>query len=228
MPDPEFDHFAESYKSELDKQKALTGDREKFFRYKVSVLSSLFSSAQRILDFGCGTGNSITYLNHFFPQAKIVGYDLSPKSIAVAKKRFENLFYDDLEQLTAQENKFDLIFMSCVLHHIPLDKRVAVLKHISTLLNAKGSLCLFEHNPYNPLTQYLVKTCDLDEGVVLSSMSKTKELLMQAGLVVDRHAYALFFPILNKFTLNLEQKLKAVPLGGQYYLVASSNVAADN
>ena len=41
---------------------------------------------KRILDFGCGTGASTMFLASLFPQAEVVGVELSEESVAIARK----------------------------------------------------------------------------------------------------------------------------------------------
>ncbi|NDJ16295.1 class I SAM-dependent methyltransferase [Myxacorys almedinensis] len=82
--------------------------------------------AIRILDAGCGTGVGTEYLVHLNPQAAVVGIDLSPGTLAVAKERcqrsganraeFHNLSLYDADQLPGM---FDLINCVGVLHHLP-------------------------------------------------------------------------------------------------------------
>ncbi|NET57389.1 MAG: class I SAM-dependent methyltransferase [Symploca sp. SIO2E6] len=80
----------------------------------------------RILDAGCGTGVGTEYLVHLNPQASVVGIDLSPGALQVARERcqrsganrveFHNLSLYYADQL---EGKFDLINCVGVLHHLP-------------------------------------------------------------------------------------------------------------
>src|SRR5664280_1420046 len=61
-------------------------------------------SGKRLLDFGCGTGQTSTQLAAL--GAFVVGMDISPESISPARRRAE------LDGLT------DLILCSAVLHHV--------------------------------------------------------------------------------------------------------------
>ncbi len=81
--------------------------------------------AVRILDAGCGTGVSTDYLTHLNPEAEVIGVDLSPGALEVARERcrrsgaeraqFINLSIYDLAQLPGQ---FDHINCVGVLHHM--------------------------------------------------------------------------------------------------------------
>jgi hypothetical protein len=55
----------------------------------------------------------------------------------------------------------------CVMHHVPLPQWT------SFALRTGGLALAFGHNPYNPATQYIVKTCDIDKDAVLLRRRKT-------------------------------------------------------
>lgn len=72
-------------------------------------------SGKRILDFGCGTGEILAFLSPGIG----VGYDLSPKMIETAKRKFakeENLRFTD--SLTQISGTFDYVLMIDVIEHL--------------------------------------------------------------------------------------------------------------
>ncbi|UBF27277.1 class I SAM-dependent methyltransferase [Kovacikia minuta CCNUW1] len=88
------------------------------------------NQAIRILDAGCGTGDSTDYLVHLNPKAQVTAIDLSAGALAVAKERcqrsgadrveFHHLSLYDAGQIPGE---FDLINCVGVLHHLPDPKR---------------------------------------------------------------------------------------------------------
>jgi len=89
----EFDKFAEEYWATHKTNLAVTGESPDYFaRYKVVEtarrLRTLGLAPRRVLDFGCGIGNSAPHLRAAFPQAQITGADVSEKSLSVARQRF--------------------------------------------------------------------------------------------------------------------------------------------
>ena len=89
MNTAEFDKFAEEYLATHKSNLAVTGESPDYFsRYKVVEvarrLKALGLAPRRVLDFGCGIGGSAPHLREAFPQAEIVGVDVSEKSLAVA------------------------------------------------------------------------------------------------------------------------------------------------
>jgi hypothetical protein len=80
---------------------------------------------------------------------------------------------------------------------------------------------IFEHNPYNPITRRVVNDCPYDEGVELLSKRALNRLLEATGLRVVRHGYSLFFPPGLKALSGLEMMMSWLPLGGQYWTLAT-------
>jgi predicted O-methyltransferase YrrM len=71
----EFDRFAHEYDQLLRQSVGVTGEGPEFFHeYKIRVLSLLAKkrgiSAEKILDFGSGVGNSTPYFRKYFPQSE--------------------------------------------------------------------------------------------------------------------------------------------------------------
>jgi hypothetical protein len=81
-------------------------------------------------------------------------------------------------------------------------------------------LCLFEHNPLNPLTRHAVNTCPFDENAVLIGAPTMRRRVHEAGFGNARVKYRIFFPHFLRTLRPLEPKLTWLPLGAQYYVVA--------
>lgn len=77
---------------------------------------------KKILDLGCGPGNSTHNLAVRFPNAEITGVDFSEDMLAKARQTYPELSFvqgcipDDLEKL---DGKFDLIFSNACIQWIP-------------------------------------------------------------------------------------------------------------
>jgi len=86
-----------------------------YYRSIKNYLKEAVPSNKRILDFGCGTGEILSHLN---PQTG-VGYDISPKMLKIAKKKFANSknlrFVTSLNQISGT---FDYIMMIDVVEHL--------------------------------------------------------------------------------------------------------------
>ena len=102
----------------------------------------------RILDVGCGTGQSRQlYAEH---AAEYVGVDLADHALDVARKRFPRDTWTraDARQLPFGDASFDIVAFSSVLHHIP-DFEVA-LKEAFRVLRPGGVAFAFDPNLLHP------------------------------------------------------------------------------
>ena len=84
------------------------------------------------------------------------------------------------------------------------------------LLRDGGSIFLFEHNPFNPVTRLIFERCAFDEGAVMLRLREVKALAESVGLSVTRSDYTLFFPRQLSFLRPMERLLGWLPLGAQY------------
>jgi hypothetical protein len=104
------------------------------------------------------------------------------------------------------------------MHHIPTPSRQAVVGSIKQALRSGGSLCVFEHNPINPVTRKIVSNCIFDEGVELIQKRSLRTLILGIGGFTTQYAgYFLFFPPRLKAFTPLEVILSWLPLGGQHF-----------
>jgi len=222
----DFDDYADDYDNILKEQLRFFSEDDKYFaQYKVKIVHKyLATEPKRILEYGCGTGRNLPFFKEIFPSAEIFGADISVQSIAVAKE--QNLFarcYCLDDEFIRSFGDFDLIFVAGVFHHIAPNERVRVLEQINALLSKSGSLFVFEHNPYNPVTQKLVRECPFDADASLLSMPRMSKLLEKTGFTGVQKKYTLFVPPSFAVLAKLERYLGWLPLGGQYFIQAKKH-----
>jgi SAM-dependent methyltransferase len=225
----EFDKFAEEYRASHARNIRISGEEPDYFaRYKIDEVARRWRALGKaapaaVLDFGTGIGNSLPYLKEAFPDAALTGVDVSEKSLAVAGQRFpgaaELVRYDGGETPFAPAS-FDLVFSACVFHHIDAGEHVRLLADLKRLLRPGGVMAIFEHNPVNPVTRYIVATCPFDENAVLISAPDFVRRQRQAGFAKVEAAYTGFFPGSLKALRPLERFMTALPVGAQYYTLA--------
>lgn len=105
-----------------------------------------------VLDAGCGTGRFCS-LAEQQQAAIIVGYDLSPAMINIARVNcpLTEFRCEDLSTFKPEEKKFDVVISALVLAHIPSLQRV-----LSSLLNSlkqDGILLITDFHPFLTLLQ---------------------------------------------------------------------------
>ncbi|MEO8332989.1 MAG: methyltransferase domain-containing protein, partial [Gallionella sp.] len=90
MSKPEFDQYAEQYDRVLGESIPEGLNEDSYFaEYKVALMAERLGGKKpaRILDFGCGAGRSLPYLEQYFPEAELWGYDVSLASLKIASAR---------------------------------------------------------------------------------------------------------------------------------------------
>jgi len=218
----DFNEYAREYEKILDNDLKFFGEHVGYFaEYKVKIVKeTLHRSPVKILEYGCGIGLNLRYFRKHFPQVEISGCDISQSSIDVASRQNSGseLFIIDPENLKLRKEKYDLIFVSCVFHHIAPELRAESFSYITNLLKPGGEFYIFEHNPYNPVTRRIVRDCIWDKDAILLKPKETEKLMKDAGLTIIQKKYTLFFPAKLNFVRTVEKLLGNIPVGGQYYI----------
>lgn len=219
MSGAEFDEFAHNYADMAgDNTKFFASDYDYFGRYRCNIIKRLIGDAVgAILDYGCGVGLGVAALRDVFPQARVVGCDLSEDSLAVARKNQPGNEFVDLAALPALP-QFEVVTAVSVFHHIPPADRDAALRYCCDRLKPGGHLFVFEHNPYNPVTRHLVARCPFDRNAILLPPAETIARVERAGFDRVMVQYCLFFPKALAVLRPIESRLGWLPLGGQYYV----------
>lgn len=229
MDTAEFDRFADEYLQTHAANLAISGEAPEYFaRYKIDEIRRLWTRRGRaepraILDFGAGIGNSVPHFRRAFPGATITALDVSERSLAIGRRRFEGqaqfVLYDG-KGPPAPDGSIDLAFSACVFHHIDAAEHVALLTGLRRALAPGGVLVLFEHNPVNPVTRHIVATCPFDEHAVLLPARVLRQRQLDAGFSKVEVAYTGFFPASLAWLRVIEPALRHLPLGAQYYTLA--------
>ncbi len=225
----DFDNVAPNYRDTHNQSIKFTGAASSYFcEYKVKNSIRILgpSSNPVILDFGCGDGLACLFFNKYLPNAQLFGIDTSSESIHVASgKNIPNTKFCVFNgtSLSYPDLTFDLVYVSCVLHHIDSALYPNILKELYRVLKKGGIIHIYEHNPNNIFTQYAVSTCTFDEGVTLLNPRNLKKAVFSVGFENVNVDYIFFYPrwgFLKKID-GLEHLCSKVPLGAQYLLKGS-------
>lgn len=196
--------------------KIVGGDSQFFYENRLRLLRRYHGDLQpqTILDFGCGRGRMTDVFAQAYPEAAITGFDVSVQSIDVAKRTYGHRasFCTEIPEGTC----YDLIVASGVFHHILPEKQCEELRNVGRLLAPGGVIVLFEHNPWNPVTQWIVRHEPFNFKSYLISPPHMRRLVSDAGLELEALRFTTFFPSYLKPLLPLDRTLAWCPLGGQY------------
>ncbi|MEN8122283.1 MAG: methyltransferase domain-containing protein [Bacteroidota bacterium] len=101
-----------------------------------------------VLDIGCGTGAHLKLYQK--EKCNIFGIDLSPAMLKVARNKLgdeADLKLCDATGTGFENNKFDLILSSTVLHEMPQEVRIDVLMEAKRILRNEGRILLIDFHP---------------------------------------------------------------------------------
>jgi SAM-dependent methyltransferase len=226
MEQSEFDRFADEYHSLHAQNIRLSGeDPEYFARYKARDAAKLTRAAlpiSSVLDFGAGVGNTLPFLHEEFPRCRLVGIDVSRRSLEIARSRcgsYAELQEFDGVHIPFTDSQFGVALAACVFHHIEPAEHVKKLAEIRRVLAPGATLLVYEHNPWNPLTARAVRDCPFDENAQLIAAPTMKRRALEAGFSRVGIRYRVFFPALLAPLRVFEPLLSWLPLGAQYCVV---------
>jgi SAM-dependent methyltransferase len=176
---------------------------------RLPQLAERFDRGARILDVGCGAGAAIVEFARRFPAARVVGIDLEPVSIRLARERIAAAGLGDRcearlvggEGLT-DEAAFDVATAFLVIHEIDEGAKDEVLRTVARALAPGGVLVIFDEA--YPETDEAARTMpsrfaaiaqwfELTWGNRIDTRSRLLERCAAAGLrVVDESTFSRF------------------------------------
>ena len=175
---------------------------------------------RRILDFGCGTGDTCRLLARAFPGADVVGADTSVDAVSWAAARQAGPVSFMLVSELATAAPFDLCYLNGVLHHVPRSEQLAVVSGIRDSLTSTGCIAVFDNNPWNPGARLVMRRIPFDRDARMLSAARVRRLLRTAGFgTLPPARFLFFFPRQLARLRFAEPWLSRVPLGAQYCVV---------
>lgn len=105
----------------------------------LDLLSRLDGNFNKILDLGCGPGNSTKKLLKTYPEAKIIGFDSDKNMLKKAKSNYPNIEFTEgfaPADLNKLNTTFDLIFSNACIHWIKEQRDL--IDRVHELLNDNG------------------------------------------------------------------------------------------
>jgi len=220
----EFDRYSNSYDQAVNSAISFSGLKVDFFtKAKVDYIDQLISwnfqgaTSPNILDVGCGVGNTLSLLAKKYP--RLAGVDVSSGCIAAARERMPNVdfaTYDGIH-LPHADGSFDLALAINVFHHVALADRGPLVRDIKRVLRPGGLFAIFEHNPLNPVTRHIVKSCEFDADASLLGSKEVESLMQGAGFKDIFSRFILTVPAAGSLLRVLDQAFSRAPFGAQYY-----------
>jgi SAM-dependent methyltransferase len=223
----EFDAYAAKYDAALQRGLSLSGESKDYFararvQWVAARLADLGARPRRVLDFGCGTGDTAPELLHRFDAEIVAGVDASRESLDLARQNHPDPRLQFMPIADLGAGRFDLAYCNGVFHHIEPDARGAALESVRRALAPHGHFAFWENNPWNPGTRLVMRRIPFDRDAKLLSAPHARTLLAAAGFRVLRTDFLFLFPRALAALRPLEAKLAAIPAGAQYLVLCQA------
>lgn len=225
----EFDAWAEQYNGGLNNpiKRMLGNSADQFIAVKARWLlrreAALTSKKHSVLDYGCGAGSLIRVLTELGARAEFTGSDISSSMLKQAEKRWPAILgpppilsLQQDAQTSFDDRQFDIVTISAVLHHVPIQKRPGVYAELARILKPDGRLYVFEHNPRNPLVRYVVAHTPIDQSAILLDEREVRRGLLSSERYNLRTEYLMFTPPRISLLHGFDRALAWLPFGAQY------------
>jgi ubiquinone/menaquinone biosynthesis C-methylase UbiE len=149
-----------------------TGDLRLRQSYHDVLKSTLSVEPRDIVDLGCSVGMSTFALQASFPNANLIGVDLSPYFLAVARYRTQQRDRNERSHLPTAyppnsnapmwlhaaaeatglpDNSCDLVSACLLFHELPEAAAIAILREARRLLRPGGHFALMDMNPQSEI-----------------------------------------------------------------------------
>ncbi|MFX1256028.1 MAG: methyltransferase domain-containing protein [Promethearchaeota archaeon] len=185
--------WRERYLSQLNMLKA----QSEFMEERLSLLD--FSSAEKVLEIGCGLGNdALILIKHLKEGGKYLGVDVNPEYVEKANALFRNENLTDTAcaetadamTMPMMPNYYDIVMIVRVLEH--LTDPASLLKRVFEMLKPGGELLCIEpdfatvsfNHPDIALTTRIMNSYFLDVLNYGTAGSKLREWFVNAGFKI--------------------------------------------
>jgi SAM-dependent methyltransferase len=203
------------YFNEIEKHHWWWEGRRQILRQSIENKKGL-----KILDIGCGTGETLSFLKDYLPKPILYGVDSSPVAINYTKKRgHKNILKVDAKKLPFGNNTFDYILLLDVIEHIEDD--TAILVEAKRVLKKKGKIIIT-----TPALQFIWSEHDSAQGHFRRYVRRRiRKISKEAKLSIRRISYFNFFLSPAIIGIRLLSRFKPLIKYGKYDSKLNFNIA---
>ena len=124
--------------------------RESTFKRQLMKQAGI-ERGHQVLDLGCGTGTLVLLIKSHHPKADVIGLDVDPKVIEIAKARAARAglnvgFYHGMAfDLPYEDASFDRVISSLMFHHLTRGNKERTLREVFRVLRPGGQLHMADY-----------------------------------------------------------------------------------
>lgn len=143
------------------------------------------SGGMRVLDVGCGTGTQLQ--RYVDAHCEVVGVDTSPAMLDRARARLgerADLRLADAEHLPFEEEHFDIVTATLVLHELAPEARSQVACEMRRVLRDTGRIVLvdFHVGPLRPPKGWAMRAFSVVAESVARHLDRSRAFLAEGGV----------------------------------------------
>lgn len=178
---------------------------------------------KRVLDIGCGTGETLIYIKKMYPQSKVYGIDSSRKAVGYARSRgLKNIHHADATKLPFPSSSFDTVLLLDVMEHIKDDE--LVMKELKRVLKKSGVAIIT-----TPAVPWIWSKHDTMQGHVKRYMKRDfKRLAEKSGMELSFISYFNLFLFVPIALIRLVSNLPFLQNYASYDNYINYNIANQN
>lgn len=160
-----------------------------------------FQASQSLLDIGCGPGNLLLKIGKSHQDLKLTGIDIDPELLKIAYKKLKSissikLIQTSATQLPFNNEIFDIIVTTLVLHHLDTEQKQQAIKEMYRVLKTNGTLWCFDFGPStNLFAKIIMKVFRHIEKIDDNISGKIIQMLQETGfqeLKTQWNTYGIF------------------------------------
>lgn len=182
----------------------------------------------RLLDLGCGTGNTTLAMLDRIPGCSIACLDGSREMLAVARKKLESFpvelhcrdLASDDRHLPWTDDTFDGAISTLVLEHLPFDEYRKVLRGLLRILKPGALMVAVEGYAGEKLQSVYMEEMARQEQRLVQAGTLSRELLDEIKRVSKEKETHYFATIAEKREWWMDEGFTEVETIRQYYCVA--------
>lgn len=130
---------------------------------RYGILDFISDEKLKILEVCIGTAENSIIIAEKRPNIEIIGVDLSKEMLGIAKDKIKKMgirniktFVMDATNMNFDDNYFDVILISLVLHEVDDNIRYKIMKEAKRVLKSKGKIIIVEWDKPKKIIQKLM------------------------------------------------------------------------